>query len=166
MKLYPENNELVLSGNELLGLIKDVQKKGGSLRFRAGGYSMKPSIRNNDLIKISPLPERGIFKGDIVLFRKSENSQIVVHRIVKKRADSYLVKGDNSLEDDGWITGDKIHGIVSEIKRNGRSIQLPGLSGNTLPNRVFLFFFMLFIKVRKKIAGVLRKLRTRGNKWE
>ena len=67
MEVIQESAELSLSGANLLKLMKDVHMKGGSLRFTAKGYSMKPSIRHNDIITVSPVDDRNLKRGDIII---------------------------------------------------------------------------------------------------
>ncbi|MCK4888314.1 MAG: S24/S26 family peptidase [Candidatus Aminicenantes bacterium] len=163
MEIIPESAELSLSGENLLKLMKDVHMKGGSLRFTAKGYSMTPSIRHNDVITISPLPDRNLRSGDIVLFKKDENSQIVVHRIIKKRSGNYLMRGDNSDESDGWVTGNMIYGVVTGIERNGRTRFCAGSSDDSFSRSILLKFYYVAINLRRKIVKFImlfRKKRT------
>ncbi len=162
MDIYSESGEFVLTGDELLKLLNDVQEKGGSLRFKAKGYSMKPSIRNNDIIKVSRVSPQGISKGDIVLYRKNPDSQVVVHRIIKKKGQRFLLRGDNQYESDGWIEQDMIHGVVDAVTRNGKPVNVLTTSGNNILNSIHFFFYNFYLVIRRRAAGIVFKMRKRS----
>jgi len=147
VKVSPVSNELVLSGQEILGLLKDVQNRGGSLRLTAKGDSMKPTIRNGDTISIAPVPVHGVGKGDIVLFRKWEKTQITVHRIININGRNYLVRGDNAEEDDGWISDEMIKGVVTGLDRKGKILSIPG--------RRYFIFYKSYLYMRKKVVRLV-----------
>ncbi len=161
MEVIPESAELSLSGENLLKLMKDVHLKGGSLRFTAKGYSMTPSIRHNDVITVSPLPDRDLIRGDIVLFRKEKNSQIVVHRIIEKRSSNYLMRGDNSDESDGWVTGNMIYGVVTGIERNGRTKFCAGMVDNFFIHAILLKFYPFIMNLRRKAVKIIKLFRNK-----
>ena len=48
-------SDLPLSGAAMLGLLEGVLSRGVPFRFRAGGSSMAPFIRDGDVISVSPL---------------------------------------------------------------------------------------------------------------
>lgn len=161
MEVIQESAELSLSGANLLKLMKDVHMKGGSLRFTAKGYSMTPSIRHNDVIIVSPLPERDLKCGDVVLFRKDENSQIVVHRIIGKRSGNYLMRGDNSEQPDGWITGNMIYGVVTGIERNGKKKFCVSSSDDSFIHAIPLKFYPVIINLRRKAVKIIKSFRNK-----
>jgi len=159
MEVIPESAELSLSGENLLKLMKDVHLKGGSLRFTAKGYSMTPSIRHNDVIIVSPVPDRNLKKGDVVLFRKDEKSQIVVHRIIYEKDNAYLMRGDNSDESDGWITGKMIYGVITGVERNGKKKFCAGCPDDSFSQSVLLKFYPLALNLRRKIKKTIMTIR-------
>ncbi len=155
MEIVPESSEKVVSGSNLLKIVQAVQEKGASVRFKAKGYSMTPTIRHNDIITISPLPDRDLKQGDLLLFQRDQNSQITVHRIIKVKGKVYLMRGDNSAETDGWITEKMVFGIVTGIERHGKK-KSPGLGG-------LLFFSPYIMNVRRNLVQLISRFRKKGN---
>lgn len=125
--------ELVLAGDSLAGLMRAVLEKGKPFRFEARGESMYPSVRDGDVVTVSPLAARGPRTGDVVAFVHPVTGGVRVHRVVEVRAGRYLLKGDNALGDDGAFTPDQILGTVVRLERAGRTRRLgPGLRSAAL----------------------------------
>ena len=60
--------ELIISGEDFLGIMRSILEKGISFRFKAGGSSMIPFIRNGDIVTVRPYRGAPIQKGDVVAF--------------------------------------------------------------------------------------------------
>ncbi len=67
----------------LLELSRDILEKGKSVRFQAKGWSMRPFIRDEDFIVVSPIENSSIKTGDVVFYLTTEN-KVIVHRVIKK----------------------------------------------------------------------------------
>ena len=89
------------------------------MRFRARGFSMHPSIRNLDVVTVSPLPSRRLRAGDVIAFRHSTNRSLVLHRIVRDEHDGFLVRGDNRPAPDGVVPAADVIGLVTLAERDG-----------------------------------------------
>lgn len=150
------SGELILSTSDILALIGDIHKKGGSLKFTAKGFSMSPSIKHNDIVKVSPVKGRNLEKGDVVLFQKDKKSQVTVHRIVKKKNGRFLTRGDNSREDDGWITGDMIFGIITGVERNENIAYWPAGLNRRFIDKIYICFFLGFLNLRRYYRNLYR----------
>lgn len=57
------------------------------------GHSMEPSYHGGDYLLI--YGAQGYRVGDVVAYRHADDS-IIFHRIIKMRADGYILKGDNN----------------------------------------------------------------------
>lgn len=79
-------------------MAKAVLREGTQLSFRAGGRSMSPFIRNNETVIIKP-PTRTMRIGDVILF-ECEGPRLILHRIVKKKGDVYVTRGDATCHED------------------------------------------------------------------
>ncbi len=116
---------LSLKKEDFFCLAETILKQGNCIRFRAEGWSMSPSIRGGDIIKVSPVMD-DITPGDIIFYR-SEGNTAVVHRVVEKikrdGRESILTKGDSSLGLDNPVIPDQILGKVVVIENNGFSIR-------------------------------------------
>ena len=78
---------------------------------------MLPTIRNNDVVSISPYKENNPKVGEVVALLDRANSRIIIHRIIEKREDMFLLKGDGLWRYDGLFPREWIAGFVSRIER-------------------------------------------------
>jgi hypothetical protein len=115
-------SELCLSGPTLIDLIKEVINKTLPFRLKVTGFSMFPFIRNGDVITISPLPFSPPKIGDILAFTVSHGRKLFIHRVIGKKGNSYLTRGDNTLSVDGLIPRADILGMVIRAERNGKRV--------------------------------------------
>lgn len=121
---YKNEGVLSLSGPELTELLRAVLDKGVPFRFRAKGFSMSPFIKDADIVTISPLSRASPGLGDMVAFIHPGTKRLVIHRVVGKSSESYMIRGDNMLQEDGPVTKADIIGRVTRIERHGRKILL------------------------------------------
>lgn len=116
---------LSLSGKALIGLMEAVHAKGLPFRFRAGGHSMSPFIRDGDVITVSPRASRTPGLGDVVAFVHPETQILCLHRVLSVNGKGFLVQGDNLPEKpDGMIPREAVFGRVTRVERAGRRIRL------------------------------------------
>jgi signal peptidase I len=133
--LTKRRGELSLSSQQLEKLMRGVLSKGACFRFRSKGFSMSPFIKDGDVLTIAPIKGAAPGFGDVVVFTHPNTGKLIIHRVIGKRAGSYLTKGDNAPEGDGLISGAAILGHVAKMERNGKYISL-GLG----PDRFIIAF--------------------------
>ncbi len=122
-----------LSGAALADLLEAVVSRGSFFTLQAKGWSMSPFIRDGDVLTISPLHGALPEVGDVVAFIHPAIKRVFIHRVVGKKGDSCIMKGDNSLEMDGPVPAVNILGLVKRVDRDGKRITL-GLG----PERFFI----------------------------
>jgi len=140
-----EWNELWNSSNDSADLfsemIEDTLNRGHSIRFRAPGNSMYPTICDGDLIIVEPIKPAAVIVGDIILYQ--HKSKVTVHRVMRilKRSEEnlrsalqgpqdrslsetleFFFRGDAAITDDAPVRCEQILGKVVAIERNGRRI--------------------------------------------
>src|SRR5512133_3778897 len=99
--------------------------EGTTLRVKADGYSMYPSIKPGSVILIEPLAE-GITPspGEIIAWKRETG--FVVHRLVKIIRDNvttrFITRGDSCAYDDQPVTFERIAGKVIRIETQSGSI--------------------------------------------
>ncbi len=120
--LFAKRRTFTPSGPALIQLIQAVHEKGAAFRFRARGFSMSPSVRDGDRIIIEPMAGAAPDIGDITAFTQPETGKLTVHRVIGKKGNSYLLKGDNVQEDDGYVPEKNILGRVKVIERSAWKI--------------------------------------------
>jgi signal peptidase I len=107
---------------DLLALSKDILKKGKSIRFQARGWSMRPFIRDGDIITISPVENSALKTGEVVLYLSAGN-QVIVHRIINKYKRegriTLMVKGDAVFGSAEKVEVQNVLGKVTTIERKG-----------------------------------------------
>ncbi len=132
MKLKPSEHGLYsvprgllsLSGPALQDFLLAVLDKGASFRFKVRGFSMHPFIRDGDVITVSPWGGAQPRQGDVVAFCQPDTGKLMVHRILTKNNNGFLLRGDNCPETDGLISSVGILGRLTKVERNGRFIRL------------------------------------------
>jgi hypothetical protein len=114
-----------ISGKALLVLLQAVLARGVPFSFCARGWSMVPFIRDGDVITITPLNGNLPGSGKIVAFIRPESGNLVVHRVVGRQGDDFLIQGDSGSDCvDGIVPQENLLGSVKIITRNGRRVWL------------------------------------------
>ena len=104
--------------------MRPVLARGLPFRFRAGGGSMSPWIKDGDVISIIPLGPRSPILGEIVAFVHPASAHLMVHRVIARRSGAFLTQGDNLPTPDGWIPASALLGKVARVERGGNRITL------------------------------------------
>ncbi len=104
-----------------LELSTDLLQIGQSIRFRADGVSMAPTILHGDFLTVTPVEPSAIRKGDIILYRNGRST--IAHRVVNVDAGkSFLLRGDALEAADAPVGPNQILGRVVSLERAGRTI--------------------------------------------
>jgi hypothetical protein len=100
---------------------------GYGLRFQAMGRSMLPTIQDGEIVHVKPVASSMLKIGDIVLLRTGE--QFKAHRIIRKRGQCFITRGDAGVDTDGEIRCDQILGRITakESLNSRRLVRLDGM---------------------------------------
>ena len=113
------------SGQTLLELMRAVLARGVPFRFCARGWSMAPFITDGDVITVSPIQHNLPGIGEVVAFVRPGAGNLVVHRVVARRAAAVFFQGDNWMGyTDGIIPQENLLGRVTRVERQGRPVWL------------------------------------------
>ena len=83
------------------------------------GTSMLPLLREReDVVVIHPCKTVQIL--DVILYRRA-NGDTVLHRVVGKRNDGYILRGDNQVVNEYGVTDAQIIGKLSAFYRKGKA---------------------------------------------
>jgi signal peptidase I len=117
---------------------------GYGLRFQAIGKSMLPTIQDGEIVHVEPAASSMLRIGDIVLLRTGE--QFKAHRIIRKRGECFITRGDAGVDTDGEIRSNQILGRVTakESVNSRRLVRLDGF-------RARLEFF--YLETRRRAAS-------------
>ena len=138
-----ESDNLLLSSKEIAGFLKKTCEKGIPFKFTATGMSMSPFICDGDSLIIEPLKKIPA-AGDIVAFINPARGYLIIHRVIEKQNEQYLLKGDNVYSYDGYCEKKDIHGIVKKIIITQKNLRSPG--------RLVRKFFLFLNNYKKTIA--------------
>ena len=145
------------SSHELIALMRDVFARGMPFRFKATGFSMLPFIQDGDLVTITPMTEETPRLGEVVAFVHPVNGNLIVHRIIDRKAGVPVIRGDGvEDETDGLIPEKNLLGRITRVERKSKRIRL-GLG----PERVFIAWLSrigLLIPLLTNLAGWRKKI--------
>ena len=119
---------MALNKSELfLDISAELLHHGHRVRFRPGGGSMYPTIKDGEAVTVEPISPNNVRCGDIVLYKSDH--RVIAHRIVgvRKREGgplSFILRGDASESCDEPVRADEILGKVISVERDGRNINL------------------------------------------
>ena len=108
-------------------MLEETLNCGHSIRFRAPGDSMYPTICDGDLITVEPILPFDVVVGDIILYR--HQSGVVAHRVVDIEAPQssvlspqhcFTLRGDAAINNDFPVHADQILGKIVSLERNGQ----------------------------------------------
>jgi signal peptidase I len=118
----------VVRHSEIFSVIEEALTNGTTVRFRAEGISMHPTIRDGDAIMIAPVVTDDVVAGDILLCRRG--NRVVAHRVVGVARDvtgrSFELRGDANPSCDTPIGADAVVGRVIGVRRHGLLVPLCG----------------------------------------
>jgi signal peptidase I len=98
--------------------------EGKTIRIKAHGYSMYPSIKPGSLVLIEPLRLKGPpVPGEIIAIEKGDG--LVIHRltriIVRNKVTTYIARGDSNAFADNPVKIDKIAGRIVGAETTGEN---------------------------------------------
>lgn len=129
----------------------------GRLVYTNVGDSMKPLIKDRDLLVIVPV-KRTLKTLDVPLYKR-ESGQYVLHRIIGKKDGAYVMCGDNRCQREYGITDKNVIGVLESIIRNGREVPV-----NNGKLRVYAVFWQFLYPIRYIYLRLRNKLRNRRKK--
>jgi hypothetical protein len=103
-----------------LELATEVLRSSGTIRLRALGTSMLPSIWPDDILSIERQSSEEIVPGDIVLVAR--DSRFFVHRLIEKHNSEWIMRGDSLPHTDQPVPEIQVLGKVSLIRRKAKVI--------------------------------------------
>jgi hypothetical protein len=119
-----DEQEFSLSVALTIELMQAAFSKGASFRFQVKGFSMAPFINDSDIVTLSPhfLSPARLGKPVACVSPVHKRLVVVVHRIVARKGNHYLIKGDSCSEPDFLVGKEDILGCVTSVERQNRTI--------------------------------------------
>ena len=113
-------------GIMLAVLLETASRQGVEASFVVGGSSMFPCIRDGDVVHVRPVGRNGggakCGLGDVVAVRRGSMGGLMVHRVIARRGQEIVLRGDNTPFVDGTFSIDAVLGVVTKVERRGRSV--------------------------------------------
>jgi len=107
------------------------------------------------------IDKRELNPGDIIVYRLSNRSKNIVHRIIKVRGNGYMTRGDNNRTPDDYIVKfDSVIGKVLSVKRGTKTIRISGERAGLLLHRKLTIrktVIRFFLKVPVLISRMIDK---------
>ena len=152
-----------MNDNDFMELSKQILQQGSTLRIKAGGTSMLPSIKDRETLLIVPADESSVSVGDVVLRLNGNSMQ--VHRVVKKSKSKahekvLLTKGDGLLVFDLPARKGDILGKVIEVEKPYGIIKM---GSNTW--KPINYLIAMYSSVTGRICQKLNSIRERSS-WK
>lgn len=113
--------------DEISDVFEQVLQSGGEVAFVTSGTSMFPMLRNRkDKVFLVRL-DRKLKKNDVPLVRMKDSGQFILHRVIGKNSDGYILRGDNRWENEYGITQEDVIAVVRSFERDGKKIKCSSL---------------------------------------
>jgi signal peptidase I len=139
-------------------------EEGRTIKIRADGLSMYPTIKQGSVIFIGPYEKDSHpLPGEIIAFKK--DAGFIVHRLVRlyDEGNNILVvtRGDSSIKDDEPVPVEMVAGKVVRIEDpSGRTIPfrpVPGKKPKYVLNRFLVKIILLIYRIKKFFGFSLQK---------
>lgn len=145
-------NKKKISLDEIYPVIKEKIDNGGTVQLPITGTSMNPLLywgRDSvELIKCDN-PQ----KYDIIFYRR-DNGQFVLHRIVGKNENGFILCGDNQVSKEYGITKNHIIAVVKSITRKGKTFNV-----NKFSYKIYVKLWTLILPIRNLFLVPMRKIK-------
>lgn len=127
------------------------------------GTSMMPMLNKDTDRALITKPKQPLKRGDIVLYKR--DNIYILHRILKIRGDSLIIRGDNSTIIEKQYKVSDIIGVLSGFWRNGIFIECTEKYSKKFAHAANIKYFKR--KTYSYAAGIKNKiLRSSKNKQE
>lgn len=114
--------ESAKDGKEIVPIMDEIIKNGGSCKLRVTGSSMTPILKHlRDSVILTSPENRGIKKGEIVFIQR-ESGQYVLHRVYKIIDDNTFIMNGDAQQWVEVVKNNQVIGVCSSIIRNNREI--------------------------------------------
>ncbi|MBQ2971716.1 MAG: S24/S26 family peptidase [Ruminococcus sp.] len=117
-----------ISKDDFVILLKETFALGKDFSFSPTGDSMKPMLNGTtDTVVLTKKGEK-LKKYDVAMYHRRRDNALVLHRVVKVTAESYIMSGDNQYYFDYDITHSDVLAVVKSFNRKGKNISVRAVS--------------------------------------
>lgn len=151
---------VTVSRQELSALAAEVLGQGALLAFTARGGSMRPWIREGDLLTAAPLGAGGLRLGEVALYR-AEGGALLAHRVIGQGDGHWLARGDAAWGPVERVRPEQVLGRVVMRERRGHKRRLD-TPWARLAARLWHALWPWNLRAYAAAASIRRRLRPGG----
>lgn len=145
-------NKRVISLDEIYPIIKEKIECGGTVQLPITGTSMNPLLYwGRDSVEITKCENPK--KYDIIFYRR-DDGHFVLHRIVGKNENGYILCGDNQVKKEYGIEDRNIIAVVKSITRKNKTFSVDKFS-----YKLYAKLWTLILPIRNFILVPIRKIK-------
>lgn len=140
---------------EIEPMIKEAFSNGKEFNLITAGTSMLPMLRDRQDTVVLQEKKGKLKKYDLPLYKRADGS-FVLHRIVGKDQNGYIMSGDNHEMKEFSITDEQIIAVVTAYIKNGKRI-----STNSLGYKIYCRWHVNLGKplrrIKNRLVGAVKK---------
>ena len=145
-------NKKKISLDEIYPIIKEKIENGGTVQLPITGTSMLPLlVWGRDTVELTKCENPQ--KYDIIFYRR-DDGHFVLHRIVGKNENGFILCGDNQINKEYGITENHIIAVVKSITRKGKTFSVDKSS-----YKIYVNLWTLILPLRNIILVPMRKIK-------
>ena len=145
-------NKKKISLDEIYPIIKEKIENGGTVQLPITGTSMLPLlVWGRDTVELTKCENPQ--KYDIIFYRR-DDGHFVLHRIVGKNENGFILCGDNQINKEYGITENHIIAVVKSITRKGKTFSVYKFS-----YKLYVKLWTLILPLRNIILVPMRKIK-------
>ena len=127
-------------------------KKHGMYLSAPKGISMNPMLYQSDSIAEIHAIKQPPVRYDVVMYIRN-NEQGVIHRVLYKKENMYVINGDNCWQKE-YVYPEQIRGIVTRFYRHGK-----WHSVDEIPYRLYYHIWVDFFFIRRPVLYFRDKIK-------
>lgn len=136
--------------NNSFSIAKNLLEQNGEIIGVTKGNSMRPLFRDDkDRAVIAPLPPK-IKRNDVLLYKKPQNDEVVLHRVIKIADGNPILRGDALYVRESNIPQSYIIGIMKGFYRGEKYYDCK----KSLKYKLYVFYIRLSYPLRRFLHKV------------
>ena len=100
---------------------EDVLTQHEKLIYTCVGTSMFPMLRSRQDLLIIERPKKPIQKYDVLLYKR-DSGKYILHRVLKKRKNEYVLCGDHQWRREYGVKDQQVIGVLTAFVKDGKEI--------------------------------------------
>lgn len=135
----------------LMPIIREKLNMGAEVELIASGNSMFPLLRHRkDAYWLTQVSGEDVKKYDMILYQR-DDGKYVLHRVVGKGTEGYILRGDNQYENEYPVRPDQVIGKICRFSKNGKQ-----MTCENLWYRVYAVVWVNTVSVRRAFPTLQR----------